>query len=568
VSRIPSGAAAMRAPHRRSPTGEPDFAEFVREVSPRLMRTAYLLGGSQCVAEDLVQEALERACRPWRRIAATEAPEAYVRRIVVSLANDRWRQLGRARESDRPEVPGRPDPQDGYGRLDLRDQLAAMLETLPIRMRTVIVLRYFHGMDDARIADALGTTAGAVRSQLSRGVARLRGSATGEPSHDEPSGDAPSRPPDPAPEPERIVSGPNALSEFEGFDAELAAALAELGRQVRPHEFDSHTILRRTARRRYSRVLAASAAGIAVVVGASAFAALAGAPAATPASALAASTQTATGTDPLVVPGYFRTSPNGGAANGFTRLGGTTRVSVDDTGQPYDETLSVATDWTLHGTDLSARVQWFGNTRQSKPGYDPGSAVGTLDGHDVYYNAHLADLTFWTGARGYATAVVFTDSTGRPDRSATGSELLSVARSLVTTPAEVPLPIRIIDLDSAKVTMAKMGWLASESTEPWYACFTLEIDGRSYDVSVVPGQPAALEATGNGAGTTSGEVSASKTVNGLGITVSTSSGNGGSGRGGSDNGGSASAPTVAQVLSHIVSLGVSPSGWTTNVLVK
>jgi RNA polymerase sigma-70 factor (sigma-E family) len=183
----------MRVLHRRSPEGEPDFAEFVREVSPRLLRTAYLLGGSQCVAEDLVQEALERACRRWRRIAATEAPEAYVRRIVINLANDRWRHLGRTRESDRLEVPDQPDPRDEYGRLDLRDQLTTMLETLPIRMRTVIVLRYFHDMDDAQIADALGITTGAVRSQLSRGLARLRGTAPDEAAHDESPHDKPAR---------------------------------------------------------------------------------------------------------------------------------------------------------------------------------------------------------------------------------------------------------------------------------------------------------------------------------------------------------------------------------------
>ena len=185
----------MRILHRRTPEGELDFADFVREVSPRLMRTAYLLGGSQYVAEDLVQEALERACRRWRRIAATEAPEAYVRRIVINLANDRWRHLGRSRESERLELPDQPDPRDDYGRLDLRDQLTAMLETLPIRMRTVIVLRYFHDMDDAQIADALGITAGAVRSQLSRGLARLRGTASAESSQDRSPQKKPSVPP-------------------------------------------------------------------------------------------------------------------------------------------------------------------------------------------------------------------------------------------------------------------------------------------------------------------------------------------------------------------------------------
>ena len=164
----------MRILSRRRPESELDFAEFVREASPRLLRTAHLLGGAQDVAEDLVQDALERAYRHWRRIARIEQPEAYVRRIVVNLANDRWRRIGRSRESAHRELPDTPDPHDEYGRLDLRGQLTVMLGSLPIRMRTIIVLRYFHGMDDAEIADVLNLAPGTVRSQLSRGLARLR----------------------------------------------------------------------------------------------------------------------------------------------------------------------------------------------------------------------------------------------------------------------------------------------------------------------------------------------------------------------------------------------------------
>jgi RNA polymerase sigma-70 factor (sigma-E family) len=166
----------MRILPRRTAREELDFAEFVREVSPRLLRTAYVLGGSQDVAEDLVQEALERACARWHKIAVAGAPEAYVRQIVVNLANDRWRRIARQRESVEAQVPDRPDPRDEYARLDLRDQLTVLLEALPIRMRTIIALRYLHDMDDAQIAAALNITPGAVRSQLSRGLAKLRSS--------------------------------------------------------------------------------------------------------------------------------------------------------------------------------------------------------------------------------------------------------------------------------------------------------------------------------------------------------------------------------------------------------
>ena len=164
----------MRFLHRRSIEEDEDFVAFVSEVSPRLRQTAFLLCGSKDDAKDLVQEALERACRKWHRIAATDSPEAYVRRIMVNLANDRWRRLNRLRESEHALAAQRTDPGDEYGRLDLRDQLTALLEELPIRMRTIIVLRYFHDMDDARIADVLGITPSSVRSQLSRGLAKLR----------------------------------------------------------------------------------------------------------------------------------------------------------------------------------------------------------------------------------------------------------------------------------------------------------------------------------------------------------------------------------------------------------
>jgi RNA polymerase sigma-70 factor (sigma-E family) len=164
----------MRFLHRRSTEEDEDFVEFVSEVSSRLLRTAYLLCGSKDDAKDLVQEALERACRKWPRIAATDSPEAYVRRIMVNLANDRWQRISRVREGEQALAAQRVDPGDEYGRLDLRDQLIVLLEDLPIRMRTIIVLRYFHDMSDARIADVLGITPSTVRSQLSRGLAKLR----------------------------------------------------------------------------------------------------------------------------------------------------------------------------------------------------------------------------------------------------------------------------------------------------------------------------------------------------------------------------------------------------------
>jgi hypothetical protein len=120
-----------------------DFQSFVAARSGALFRGALVLTGSREAAEDLVQETLERTCRRWRTIAAMDAPDAYVRRIMVNLANDRWKRFRRV-VPQQDTGDDRPAPGDEYGRIDSRDQLVRALQRLPIGMRTVVVLRYFH----------------------------------------------------------------------------------------------------------------------------------------------------------------------------------------------------------------------------------------------------------------------------------------------------------------------------------------------------------------------------------------------------------------------------------------
>jgi RNA polymerase sigma factor (sigma-70 family) len=54
------------------------------------------------------------------------------------------------------------------------DRVVRALRTLPPRMRAVLVLRYFDDMTEADVAKALRCSTGTVKSQTSRGLARLR----------------------------------------------------------------------------------------------------------------------------------------------------------------------------------------------------------------------------------------------------------------------------------------------------------------------------------------------------------------------------------------------------------
>lgn len=147
------------------------FEAFVAGASGRLMRTAYLLCGDRGHAEDLVQTALFRTARRWRR--ARQQPEAYARRVLVNLAKDRRRSLGRrvgevTMDGVDAVVPAGNDVLE-------RDRLLAAVRELPAGQRAVLVLRYFEDLSVAETAAALDCSEGTVKSQTSRALDRIRG---------------------------------------------------------------------------------------------------------------------------------------------------------------------------------------------------------------------------------------------------------------------------------------------------------------------------------------------------------------------------------------------------------
>ncbi|MGW4644841.1 SigE family RNA polymerase sigma factor [Sphaerisporangium sp. NPDC004334] len=150
---------------------EAAFDEFLAARSTALLRTAILVcGASIHDAEDLAQGALERVYRHWPRIRH-DNPESYARRVVVNAAISRARRRKVIQEITfaRPPEPEAPQPD-----LDTRDALLAELRRLPARMRAVVVLRYWEDLSEAETAALLGCSAGTVKSQAARGLARMR----------------------------------------------------------------------------------------------------------------------------------------------------------------------------------------------------------------------------------------------------------------------------------------------------------------------------------------------------------------------------------------------------------
>lgn len=145
------------------------FDDYVRSRHGELLRFAHVLSGDRHLADDLVQEALERTGVSWRRVRRQEDPEGYVRRIIVNTFLNRTRSLRRERlVADLPETGRHMDgePRD--------EALWRLVATLPRQQRAVLVLRFFLDMSEAQVADVLGCSVGTVKSNGSRAMAKLR----------------------------------------------------------------------------------------------------------------------------------------------------------------------------------------------------------------------------------------------------------------------------------------------------------------------------------------------------------------------------------------------------------
>ena len=148
-----------------------DFTDFVVARWPRLVRSAVLLGCSHAEAEDVVQSALERCLLKWRKVQASEDPDAYVHRIMLNtfVSSRRRRWTGERPTANLPETLGPDETQ----RVDDADAVIRALQRLPHDQRVAVVLRYYAHLSEQQMSIVLGVATGTVKSRLSRALNTL-----------------------------------------------------------------------------------------------------------------------------------------------------------------------------------------------------------------------------------------------------------------------------------------------------------------------------------------------------------------------------------------------------------
>ncbi|MEU8255472.1 SigE family RNA polymerase sigma factor [Micromonospora inaquosa] len=149
------------------------FEEYAFARTSALVRLARLLTADEHRAEDLVQDVLAQAYARWGRIARTDRPDAYVRRMLVNAHKSWWRRRS-SREIVVAAVLDEAGTVDEAAGVAERDALWRLVCALPERQRTVIVLRYYEDLDDASIAEIVDCSLGTVRTHAKRALAALR----------------------------------------------------------------------------------------------------------------------------------------------------------------------------------------------------------------------------------------------------------------------------------------------------------------------------------------------------------------------------------------------------------
>ena len=148
------------------------WEDLVGEHQQPVFRLAYLLLGDPDEAQDVAQETFIRAYRAMHRFDAQRPLRPWLLRIAANLAYNRQRSLRRYLAAlmrlaqDQPHTS--PAHESGE-RL-----LGEAVGRLKWQHREAIYLRYFLGMSEAEMTDALEVAPGTVKSRLHRALDSLR----------------------------------------------------------------------------------------------------------------------------------------------------------------------------------------------------------------------------------------------------------------------------------------------------------------------------------------------------------------------------------------------------------
>ena len=154
-----------------------DFAALFERYKNLVYRTAFLMLGDAAEAEEALQEVFVRVYRsraeydPQRGAFTT-----WLHRITLNycLGTQRKRRLPSVDLESQGRAPAGEAVEAGHARRSERREVRQALKSLSDKQRAVVVLRYYHDLPYAEIAEALKIPLGTVKSRLDLALRTLR----------------------------------------------------------------------------------------------------------------------------------------------------------------------------------------------------------------------------------------------------------------------------------------------------------------------------------------------------------------------------------------------------------
>ncbi|HTN63483.1 MAG TPA: sigma-70 family RNA polymerase sigma factor [Devosia sp.] len=151
-----------------------DFLDQIETCVPALRRYARALTRNIDLADDLVQDCLERAISRRGLFRPTGPVRAWLFTILLNLYRNSLRSAHRHGQTlDIDSLPDLSTPATQPGHIALAE-MARAIETLPLEQKEALLLIALEGFSYAEAATVLGIPQGTLMSRLGRARATLR----------------------------------------------------------------------------------------------------------------------------------------------------------------------------------------------------------------------------------------------------------------------------------------------------------------------------------------------------------------------------------------------------------
>jgi RNA polymerase sigma-70 factor (ECF subfamily) len=160
------------------------FRPLYERHKDKVYSTAYRITGDRSLAEDVTHDVFLLAYERLGQFRRQSRFSSWLYRVTVNRATDavrrrrreRWlfaARVGEDAEEGEVAVSVERTPEQALESAELGQAVAGALGELSLKLRTVVVLRYFEGLRYEEIAEVIGRSVGTVKSRLSRAHGKL-----------------------------------------------------------------------------------------------------------------------------------------------------------------------------------------------------------------------------------------------------------------------------------------------------------------------------------------------------------------------------------------------------------